>query len=205
MERSTAELILSIILALVFLASALPKLRRPKSFVLVVLEYRVLPPALGRLYARLLPPLELLVALLLAVGTMARMAAILSVILLASFMVAIAINLARGRDLDCGCFGQLSRRIGPGLLIQDATLLIASAGLALLAGNWTALAPWSIFRLSSATGSIVTPAAVCVVLALGLVLLLGKLGARDRPTGAGAVTEERRATRSNLNREGRIV
>jgi hypothetical protein len=39
------EAILSVLLGVIFLTSALPKLRHPRGFVLAVLEYRVLPRA----------------------------------------------------------------------------------------------------------------------------------------------------------------
>ena len=59
-------------LGIIFLTSAVPKLRHPKGFVLAVLEYRVLPPRLSWYYARLVPPLEFLLALLLLSGTAVR-------------------------------------------------------------------------------------------------------------------------------------
>lgn len=98
------ELFLRLLLGAVFLVSAIPKLRHPRGFVLMVLEYRILPPSLGELYAWMLPPLELFVGLLLLTGAAVRVATIMASFLLLSFIAAIGINLARGRDLDCGCF-----------------------------------------------------------------------------------------------------
>src|SRR5947209_6744809 len=79
------EVILSTVLGIIFLASAVPKLRHPKGYVLAVLEYRVLPPGLGWFYARLLPPLELLLAVLLLTGIAVRSAAVVVSVLLLSF------------------------------------------------------------------------------------------------------------------------
>jgi hypothetical protein len=61
MNEATAaiQVLLGVVLACVFLASAVPKLRYPRGFILAVLEYRVLPERLAWLYGRLLPPLEL--------------------------------------------------------------------------------------------------------------------------------------------------
>ncbi len=127
------EVLLSAVLGSVFLASAVPKLRHPKGFILAVLEYRVLPPQLGWFYARLIPPLELLLALLLLTGTAVRVAAVLVSMLLLSFIVAVSINLARGRDLDCHCFGHTRKQpIGWRLLLQDAVLFGAAIALVLL-------------------------------------------------------------------------
>lgn len=140
---------LSVILGLVFLGSSVPKLRHPRGFVLLVLEYRVLPPTSGRLYGRVIPHLELLVGLLLITGVAVRLATFLAVVLILSFLAAVAINMARGRDLDCGCFGAArGRRIGSGLVIQDSVLLGVAVALFALAGDWMQAQPWSLFRLS---------------------------------------------------------
>lgn len=139
--------LLSTVLAIIFLMAAIPKLRHPKGFVLAVLEYRVLPLRLSWFYARLVPPLECLLALLLLTGTAVHSAAIIIVMLLLSFIVAVGINLARGRDLDCHCFGKATKRpIGWQLLLQDVALLGTAIALAAFTSEWVAPEPWSVFR-----------------------------------------------------------
>ena len=133
------QVLLCGISAFVFVRSAIPKLRHPRGFVLSVLEYRVLPAALARPYARAVPPLELLTGLLFLYGTGLRSAAALASLLLLSYILAVAVNVARGRDLDCHCFGSgKGRRIGPTLLLQDIGLLASSLGATAAAqGVWT--------------------------------------------------------------------
>ncbi len=148
MSVTGTEVLLSIVLGILFLASAVPKLHHPKGFVLAVLEYRILPPRLSWFYARLLPPLEFLLALLLLTGTAVRSAAIVTAVLLLSFIAAVGINLTRGRDLDCHCFGKATRRpIGWRLLLHDGALLGAATAVAVLTSEWVGLEPWSVFRL----------------------------------------------------------
>jgi hypothetical protein len=175
---STPEIIegaLSLVLALVFGVSAIPKLRHPRGFLLVVLIYRVLPPRPGRLYARLLPPLELLIALLLLSGTAVRLAATVAAALLLSFIVAVAVNMRRGRDLDCHCFGHATgRRIGWTLLLQDGALLVACIAVATFATTWATAEHWSIFRVAGlATPESPAPLFGCTGLSAGTALLLG--------------------------------
>lgn len=132
----------------VFFASALPKLRHPKGFVLTVIEYRVLPYRLSRLYGRIVPPLEALIALLLIGGVAVRVATLIAALLLASFLVAVGVNMVRGRDLDCHCFGAAARRkVGWGLLAQDAALMGAAIAIATLSPGWLTPASWSALRL----------------------------------------------------------
>jgi len=139
---------LSIVLGIIFLVNAIPKLRHPEGFVLVTLEYRVLPPFLGRLYGRIIPPLEFLVALLMLSGTDVGFVAIVVSLLLFSFIVAIVINMARGRDLDCNCFGPNKRRkVGWSLLLQDGVLLGFALSLTMIVPVWTGLERWSVVSL----------------------------------------------------------
>ncbi len=183
------EVLLSTVLGIIFLASAVPKLRHPKGFVLAVLEYRVLPPHLGWFYARVIPPLEFLVALLLLTGIAVRSAAAVLSPLLLSFIVAVGINLARGRDLDCHCFGKTTRRpSGWRLLLQDGALLGAAIALAIVTSEWVAPEPWSVFRLSGLVqaGS-PAPLLGCVAVTVCTAALLSRSTYSRRQYGSGVV------------------
>ncbi len=163
-------------MGIIFLSSAIPKLRHPRGFILAVLEYRVLPPRLSWYYARLLPPLEFLLALLLLTGTAVHTAAIALSILLLSFIVAIGFNLARGRNLDCHCFGNAtSRPIGRSLLFQDTALLGAALAIVIITKEWVTLEPWSVFRLSSlAQAGSFMPLVSCAAVTACAALLLSR-------------------------------
>jgi uncharacterized membrane protein YphA (DoxX/SURF4 family) len=176
MSSMAVELALGAVLGLVFMASAVPKLRHPRGFVLAVLEYRVLPPRLSRLYARLVPPLEFLVALLMLTGTAVRSAAAVMSVLLLSFIVAIGINMARGRDLDCHCFGRATTRtIGWRALLQDVVLLGAAMAVIVLASEWVAPAPWSVFHIAGlAQAGWPVPLLGCVAVTTCAATLLGR-------------------------------
>ncbi|HET6330643.1 MAG TPA: MauE/DoxX family redox-associated membrane protein [Holophagaceae bacterium] len=89
----------------VFLAAALPKIADPPGFAEALHAYRLLPDATLAPLALALPWLELLAALALLTGLARRSAALISLALLVVFMGALAINLARGNPVDCGCFG----------------------------------------------------------------------------------------------------
>jgi len=170
------EIILSTMLGIIFLASAIPKLRHPKGFILAVLEYRVLPSRLSWFYARLIPPLEFLMALLLLTGTAVGAAAVSISVLLLSFIAAVGINLARGRDLDCHCFGKVTRRpIGWSLLLEDGVLLGAAIAVAVITNEWLAPEPWSVFRLFGffQAGS-PWPLLGCMVITVCTAILLGR-------------------------------
>lgn len=91
-------------LALVLVAAAVPKLRHPDEFLGVVANYRILPSALVAPFAALLPWIELACAVALFIPATSVLAAGVAAGLCASFALALAINIARGRThIDCGC------------------------------------------------------------------------------------------------------
>jgi uncharacterized membrane protein YphA (DoxX/SURF4 family) len=127
-------------LGLTFLASGLSKLRDRDGFVLGVLEYQVLPPPLAILYGRSLPFIEVLLGLALVAGVWPTVAGFASAALLLSFSAAVAINLARKRQLDCHCFtSERGERLGwltlvrLGILLAFAAIVIRGRGPVLIA------------------------------------------------------------------------
>ena len=60
-----------------------------------------------RLSRSLLPLVELVIAAALVPASIASIAAIAAIALLGVFVIAIVVNLARGRRPDCNCFGQV--------------------------------------------------------------------------------------------------
>ncbi|HUP63218.1 MAG TPA: MauE/DoxX family redox-associated membrane protein [Thermoanaerobaculia bacterium] len=93
-----------IALGAIFVVAALPKIADPPSFAHLVYNYRLLPGSLINLTALVMPWIELIAGLALIAGVWAAAARGVIAGLLVLFMTAIAINLARGNAIDCGCF-----------------------------------------------------------------------------------------------------
>jgi uncharacterized membrane protein YphA (DoxX/SURF4 family) len=93
-----------IVLGLLFVAAALPKVVDPPSFAHMIYNYRIVPASLVNIMALVMPWVELLAGMALILGLWRRSANALMAILLLIFIVAITINLARGNVIDCGCF-----------------------------------------------------------------------------------------------------
>jgi hypothetical protein len=165
--------VLRLILGGTFLVSALPKLRHPKGFMLTVLEYRILPSYLSKVYGTFIPLLEFALALFTLTGLMLRLTAIIMSLLLFSFLVAISVNIKRGRDLDCNCFGTLTKRSsGKTLLVQDS-MLLGGALFISITHTWVHIESWPLFqligRVNDAFGFIF---AGCLGMVLGVMLFL---------------------------------
>lgn len=125
----------------IFLSSGLQKLAHLDLFYQTAQGYHFLTPNLTQLYAGWLPWLEILAGSLLLLGLFRRFSAILTSLLLLSFLVAIGWVLFRGDTVDCGCFlgGSQASPVTWELWIRDLFLLFAAAFLV-----WTKFFPWGL-------------------------------------------------------------
>lgn len=103
-KHEVTALTLRLFLGGVFVYASWDKLCHPASFAEAVYRYQVLPEILVNPVAIFVPWLELIMGLMLITGLFLRGALLVSVGLLATFLGALGFNLARGMDVDCGCF-----------------------------------------------------------------------------------------------------
>ncbi|WP_130347536.1 MauE/DoxX family redox-associated membrane protein [Herbihabitans rhizosphaerae] len=99
------DLVARLGLAVVLLVSGVLKIADPGQTYLAVRAYDVLPDALVRPAATVLPLAELALGALLLIGLGTRVVAVLSVLLLVVLTAGVAQAWARGLSIDCGCFG----------------------------------------------------------------------------------------------------
>jgi putative oxidoreductase len=190
MVQFALEATASVALGGIFIAAAVPKLRRPKSFEVIVMAYDILPPAASRVYARMLPPAELSLGLLLPLGVATRVAALASCLLIAGFVFGVGVNVLRGRDLDCGCFGKRGNRtVGPRLLLEDLVLLAGSVWLVERSPGWLSPAAWSPLRALPGD-SLLNAAILLSVAAVAALILSTRASRRGRAYGEHAVSIE---------------
>lgn len=135
-----AALLSRFALATVFVFAGLSKLGRRPEFAGAVRGYALLPERVVPAVAAALPPLELAAGILLALGLLTALAAAALAALVAAFAVAIAVNLLRGREIDCGCFGAAApRRIGWGAVGRNLVLALLAIAVAVQAPRPLAL------------------------------------------------------------------
>lgn len=128
----------ALLIAGIFLPSAVSKLRAMDEFEGVLADYRLLPETLVRPVARVLPALELAAGLLVLLPPTRPSGGALAAGLLLLFALAMAVNVARGRtEIDCGCFlGRQKERIGWPLVARN--LVLVALALPLLAAEGAA-------------------------------------------------------------------
>ncbi len=81
------------------------KLLDPNDFAQAIANYKLLPDNFINILAIILPWIEISAGLLLLFGVSVKENSIIISGMLIIFIIAIAISLARGLNIDCGCFG----------------------------------------------------------------------------------------------------
>lgn len=129
--RIEPMLVARVDLGLVLAVSGAMKLRDTSAFTLGLLNYGIVPRQAGRLLGRIVPSLEVSLALALLVGLLVRAAASIAACMLSAFLLAVIINLVRGRFIECHCFGAGDEdKLGPATVLRLLTLLALSLFLA---------------------------------------------------------------------------
>lgn len=180
MAVTTVVLLARIVLAAVFVVSAVAKFRdRPGSRQAVV-GFGV-PVRLAAPVAAALPVVELGCAGLLVVADpAATVGALVALLLLAAFTVAIVVNLRRGNRIDCHCFGQIgAASIGWTTVARNAGLMVLAAVSLVGAGSLgsvpAVLADYTAPELAAGSIALLLTAAV-VVLATAMKTLMVRYG-----------------------------
>jgi Methylamine utilisation protein MauE len=114
----------------VFVTSLVPKLRHPRRFAAIVADYELLPRRAAAALAWPVIALEGFLAVSFLTGWAMTVALVVGAGLVAAFVGATWINLMRGREIECGCFGATDERISQRSLVRQGLLLAALAALA---------------------------------------------------------------------------
>ena len=118
-----------VILGIVFIYASWDKITHPAEFSIAIGNYHMFPFGLENIIGLIMPWLELLVGICLIAGIMVDGAAVLSALMMIVFIVAISQALARGIDIECGCYSvskEGGEKVGFRRLFEDFLYLIMS-------------------------------------------------------------------------------
>lgn len=119
-------LAIRIVLGVVFIFAAVYKVSGPELFAKSIVNYKLLPIFLINILAITLPWIELCAGLLLIFGVAVKENSTILSGLLLIFIIAIAISLMRGLDIECGCFGTVDgAKVGVQKILENIGLLLA--------------------------------------------------------------------------------
>ena len=129
-------LICRLTLAIIFFYAGVEKIFHPQEFAVAIYNYQLLPDCIINMLAAVLPWLEVMIAVSLVIGIYARGAALISALLFLIFATALTINLVRGLDISCGCFGASSGNISWLYLARDLSLFCMSVFVLIYDRGW---------------------------------------------------------------------
>ncbi|NOK57979.1 MAG: hypothetical protein GFH27_549287n283 [Chloroflexi bacterium AL-W] len=97
--------VLQLYLGFFFLLSALGKLLNLNRFIEGAINYRILPDSVMNVFALALPVVEILISISFIVGFILPITNLFVILLLLIFNLAVLVNLRRGRQISCSCYG----------------------------------------------------------------------------------------------------
>jgi len=130
LKNKTLLVVFRLALGGLFVYAGVVKVLDPLDFAQNIRNYRLVGQSLSFMAAVVLPWLEILAGVALAAGIWKRASALIISGLLVFFIVLTLVTIARGLDVECGCFGALSRKSGFGVILEDLGMLFM--GLCLL-------------------------------------------------------------------------
>jgi putative oxidoreductase len=130
LKNKTLLVVFRLALGGLFVYAGVVKVLDPLDFAQNIRNYRLVGQSLSFMAAAVLPWLEILAGAALAAGIWKRASALIISGLLVLFIVLTLVTIARGLDVECGCFGALSRKSGFGVILEDLGMLFM--GLCLL-------------------------------------------------------------------------
>lgn len=122
------DLILQLTVGVVFLLSAMAKLRDPRGFLRGLAEYELFPRRLSYGVGSVVMGIEALLAVSHLTGWKLNLAAPLGMCLLGCFALAVGANLWRGRIVHCYCFGRRGKEYISGATLARLIMLISVEG-----------------------------------------------------------------------------
>ena len=129
-KNKSLLLVFRLALGGLFVYAGVVKVFDPLDFAQDIRNYRLVGQSLSFIAAIVLPWLEILAGVALAAGVWKRASALIISGLLVFFILLTLVTIARGLDVECGCFGALSRKSGLGVILEDLGMLFM--GLAIL-------------------------------------------------------------------------
>lgn len=121
-------LIMSLALGLTLLLSGIAKIFDLRASARIVASVGILPNLWAKVFGRVLPFVEVVLALLLICGIYVQISLVLSLALFLSFIIANVYVILQGKDIACNCFGRLlSGTMGWGGVYHSLILLCCGA------------------------------------------------------------------------------
>ncbi|MFH1825415.1 MAG: MauE/DoxX family redox-associated membrane protein [Candidatus Firestonebacteria bacterium] len=126
LKNDKTVIILRIIVGILFILSSLPNLFRPDHFLKIIQEYNIISDAIAPLMAVYLPWLEVGCGIMFVFNFYTKSNAVILLLVLFPFTIAVTINICRGLIHDCGCFELFGIKEQIGFIVILRNLILMS-------------------------------------------------------------------------------
>jgi len=125
LNNSVLLLAIRIFFGFIFIFAAITKIADPAGFSQSIYNYKLIPDFLINFLAIAFPWIELVSGILLIFGIAVKENSAILTVLLVVFIIAIAISMVRGLNIDCGCFGTVDgSKVGLMKILENIGLLL---------------------------------------------------------------------------------
>ena len=146
--KDQSNLVLRLIIGGMFVYAAYDKIIHPDQFARIIYNYHQVPGQIINVFALLLPWVEMISGILVIVGYWHKSGTLIISGLLVMFIIALSIALAKGVNIECGCFSTTSKAKGPikDLIFRDIMLLLGCGVILWTRRSWLAVERQSAHR-----------------------------------------------------------
>lgn len=126
-DNTFIVLLARIIIGLMFVIVGVGKIAHPAEFADEIANYQILPNYLINLTAITVPWIELIAGILVIFGIKQKPSAAIILLMLIVFTSGVAVAMAKGLNIDCGCYSQIaSQQVGIPKILENTGLMILS-------------------------------------------------------------------------------
>ncbi len=127
LDNSFVVLLARIIIGLMFVIVGVGKIAHPAEFADEIANYQILPNFFINIAAITIPWIELIAGILVIFGIKQKPSATIILLMLIVFTSGVAVAMAKGLNIDCGCYSQIaSQQVGIPKILENTGLMILS-------------------------------------------------------------------------------
>jgi len=121
------QLVARLILGFFLIAAGVSKIPEPELFAIEIGNYKIMPELIVNLSAMILPWFELLCGMMLIFGLRLKAGSLAAGAMMFVFIIAVGSAMARGLDINCGCYSKMKAQpVGWTKIIENTGLFLLS-------------------------------------------------------------------------------
>lgn len=118
--------LIRLILAFLFILAAIEKLKNPFAFALTIDAYQIFPSFFINIATTLIPWFELFIGFGLLFNFKIKANLYLYFVLMIAFTILVVVAITKGLDIECGCFGESSSKVGFSKILENLLIILGN-------------------------------------------------------------------------------